>query len=103
MDGYNDIDLGRLFIQIPSYSDNGDIKGHHDRSIKEIIEKNDYYEIIFLREWICENILNYIGWDSLGPISAETIGKAFAVFMQLGLKPIKFIYLRKEEKNEDNQ
>lgn len=82
-----DINLHHLFIQIPTQFKEGLAVAYISKSIGEILDSEDFYELVHLQEWISDQIMAHIGWHMKEPITTEVIANALKMFDTLGIKP----------------
>ena len=92
-----DCDLYCLSISIPTGYKDGEAIGYKYKSIGDILDDQNFFDLIVLEEWISQEILDYIDWNLDKPITMESIEKAFLVFNTLGINPKRCIYVEPEK------
>lgn len=91
-----DVDLYYLYIQIPTEYKEGKTVGYRSKSIGDILDNQDFFELVILERWINEQILSYINWNLEEPITSDIIEKALKVFGALDIKPKKCQYIESD-------
>ena len=87
-----DTNLRHLFLNIPTQYKKGKPQDFTYKSIADILTDKDIFELVYLQDWISEQILRYIGWDLKTPITSENIAQAFELFSNLNIVPTGCIY-----------
>jgi len=87
-----DIDLEKLNISVPTMFVDGKPISFTSKSIAEIIDKQDWYEMVELQLWITKQFLDHIEWDLGKEITDDNVARALLVFQILGIKPTACTY-----------
>ena len=86
-------DLYHLKIYIPaSYTRDGQPAAYETKSIGDIIDDKDWFELYTLQDWITKQFLEYVEWDISQLIEEDNIARVLHVFNMLGIEP-KSIFL----------
>ena len=97
-DGYTD--LYHLKIYIPnSYTKDGQPESYDLKSIGQILEDKDWFELYTLQDWVTKQFLKYLEWDITKEIDTDNIARVIQTFDMLGIEPESIIY----EGNESNE
>ena len=95
-------DLYHLKIYIPtSFNRNGQPEAYELKSIGEILDNKDWFELYTLQDWVTKQFLEYVEWDITKLITEDNIARVLHVFDMLGIEP-KSILLEGTEENEDS-
>ena len=87
-----DIDLNKLNISVPTSYVNGKPVSYQSKSIADIIDGGDYFELATLQIWITDQFLEHIEWDIERNINDSNVARALLVFQILGIEPTKYTY-----------
>jgi len=88
-----DIDLCHLYISIPVEYDDREAIAYRDKSIMQILDDQNFFEIIVLQDWLADQFLDHIKWDLSKPLTTKIISRAFEDFHNLGIKPKNCKYI----------
>jgi hypothetical protein len=86
------VNLYNLKIAIPTGFLEGKPKGYQYRSIADILNYADTFELSELKKWINEQFLDYFGWVDDRRVTNEVIARALGLMKSLGIKPKECIY-----------
>ena len=87
-----DIDLSKLNISVPTSFVDGKPASYHSKSIADIIDGGDWFELVTLQTWINNQFLTHIEWDIRKEITDDNVARALLVFQILGIEPTKCTY-----------
>ena len=87
-----DIDLDKLNISVPTSFEDGKPVGFQSKSIAQIIDDGDWFELVTLEQWITRNFLEHVEWDIRKDITDDNVARVLIVFQILGIKPIDCTY-----------
>ncbi len=85
------MDLEKLYLYLPVGFKNGQPIGYENKSVWAILQDQDIFELLHLRMWIEKQFMDFCGWNSLD-VNKETVGRAFQLMFQLGIKPTECLY-----------
>ena len=91
---YN-INLYHIKISIPTSYEKGSAVAYVYKSIGDIINDEDWFELCRLEEWISKQFLEFIGLDLQQDNKQsiiDSMSEVFRLFHQLGIKPVDCIY-----------
>ena len=94
-----DIDLHDLKINIPyQFDSHGEIMTYQLKSIGDILDDKDWFELYTLQDWVTSQFLKYLDWDITKEITVENIARVLHTFEMLGIQPTQ---IQLEGKNEE--
>ncbi len=88
-----DVNLYYLYISIPTGYKDGEVTGFDEKSVGEILDNQDFFELVTLEKWISTQFLNHINWKIEKPITSEIVAQALEDFENLGIKPENCTYV----------
>ena len=97
----NEVDLYCLYISVPTAYEEGVPVGFKDKSIGDILDQQDIFELVVLQDWISDQYLEHIGWHLQNPVTTEIIEVALTSFERLNIKPINCKYYEEKENKCD--
>jgi hypothetical protein len=84
----NYTDLYQLKIYVPTtYDSRGQPLGFDLKSIGEILEEKDWFELYTLQDWVTKQFLMYLEWDITKEIDTDNIARVIQTFDMLGIEP----------------
>jgi hypothetical protein len=93
------IDLYDLKINIPyQYNSHAVPIAYELKSIGDILDNKDWFELYTLQDWVTSQFLKYLDWDITKELTVENIARVIHTFEMLGISPTEFVL---EGKNED--
>ena len=87
-----DIDLNKLNISVPTKFVDGKAVSFESKSIAQIIDGNDWYELVTLQQWISKQFLDHVEWDIGKEITDDNVARVLLVFQILEIKPTDCTY-----------
>ena len=91
-----DVDLYCLNISLPIKWSDGKPISYEQKSIGDILDSQDLFELVILGDWLSDQFLSYCDWDKTNIVTSEMVAKAFEAFAQLDIKPTSCTYIEKE-------
>ena len=87
-----DIDLSKLNISVPTSFVDGEAASYQSKSIADIIDGGDSYELVTLELWINQQFLEHVEWDIGKEITDDNVARVLLVFQILGIEPTECTY-----------
>lgn len=89
------INLYHIKISLPVSFEDGSAKAYTYKSIGDIINDEDWFELCRLEDWVSRQFIDFVGLDLLSDNKQsiiDSMGEVFSLFHQLGIKPVDCIY-----------
>ena len=88
----NYTDLYQLKIYVPTtYDARGQPQGYDLKSIGEILEEKDWFDLYTLQDWVAKQFLEYLEWDITKEIDTDNIARVIQTFDMLGIEPSSIV------------
>ena len=86
------IDLDKLNINVPTKYVDGKPVSFDSKSIADIIDDGDWFELAVLEQWINKQFLEHVEWDIRKGITDDNVARVLLVFQILGIEPTECTY-----------
>ena len=90
-----DINLYDLKINIPfEFDSQGLVMAYQLRSIGDILDDKEWYELYTLQDWVTTQFLKYLDWDIRKEITTDNIARVIQTFEMLGIAPTNITLIK---------
>ena len=98
-----DINLYHLYISVPTGYKEGKPISFQQKSIGQILDEQEFFDLVTLEEWITTQFMNHVGWNLDKPVTTEVMAKVFEDFVVLGICPVNCCYIEDETQEKEKE